>query len=77
MVISGSFAIGRLSLAKRTVEALPLALVGRVFDMLRKSWKGISKPAKRKGLASAEFVLTRDSARWQEISSICNREKHS
>lgn len=77
MVISGSFAIGRLSLAKRTVEALPLALVGRVFNMLRKSWKGISKPAKRKGLASAEFVLTGDSARWQEISSICNREKHS
>lgn len=75
-VISGSFAVGRWSLAKRTVEALPLALVGRVFNMLRKSWKGISKPAKRKGLASAEFVMTGDSARWQEISSMRSREKH-
>jgi coenzyme F420 hydrogenase subunit beta len=75
-VISGSFAIGRWSLAKRTVEALPLALVGRVFNMLRKSWKGLSKPAKRKGLASARFLDSPDPARWREITAL-NREAKS
>jgi coenzyme F420 hydrogenase subunit beta len=66
-VIRAAFAIGRRRWARRVVEALPLGLVGPAFNALRKGWKGASKPAKRKGLAEVEFVVTPSPERWAEV----------
>lgn len=67
-VISGSFAVGRNPIARWTVSKLPIELVGPAFNSLRKTWKGLSKPTKRKGLAEVEFVETK-TERWQEVRS--------
>ena len=70
VVISGSFAIGRNPLARWLIARLPLGLVGPAFNTLRKTWKGLSKPTKRKGLGEAQFVLTGEGDRWQEIGLV-------
>lgn len=57
LVISGIFLIGGTRLARRLIESLPLSLVGPLFNTLRKTWKDLSKPTKRKGLAGAEFEI--------------------
>ncbi|MBE0659206.1 MAG: Coenzyme F420 hydrogenase/dehydrogenase, beta subunit C-terminal domain [Bryobacteraceae bacterium] len=72
-VISGSFALGRSGWARRAVEMLPLAFAGRLFNLLRKTWKGMSKPTKRKGLASAAFISKSSPERWGELMAF--REK--
>ena len=69
VVISGSFAIGRLSIARWFVTQLPLALVGPAFNGLRKTWKSLSKPTKRKGLGKTNFIVTGESERWREIKN--------
>ncbi len=51
------FGIGRLPLARFLVEHLPIALVGPVFNTLRKTWKNASKPTKRKGLRNMQFII--------------------
>lgn len=66
-VISGSFTIGRQSWARWLIAKLPLEIVGPTFNTLRKSWKGLSKPTKRKGLGEVQFVITRNPTRWQEL----------
>lgn len=58
VVISGIFAFCGTSLARWGVEHLPLSVVGPLFDSLRKFWKGISKPTKRKGLLQMSFRAT-------------------
>jgi len=68
-VISGSFAIGRQPWARWLIAKLPLEIVGPVFNTLRKTWKGLSKPTKRKGLGEAQFVISRNSARFQELQT--------
>jgi coenzyme F420 hydrogenase subunit beta len=68
LAISGSFAIGRQAWTRWMVSRLPLGLVGPAFDALRQNWKRISKPAKRRGLAESEFVVTRNPQRWAEIT---------
>jgi coenzyme F420 hydrogenase subunit beta len=73
-VISGSFAIGRQAWARWLVSKLPLVVVGSVFNALRKGWKGVSKPTKRRGLAEARFVETGDRDRWQEVCGFNVRE---
>lgn len=77
LVISGSFAIGRFSLARWLIARLPLGLVGPAFNTLRKTWKGLSKPTKRKGLGEARFVLTDVGDRWQEITQFPNSKASS
>lgn len=59
-VISGSFAIGRQPWARWLISKLPLAIVGPLFNRLRQSWKSLSKPTKRQGLAATPFVRTQD-----------------
>ncbi len=73
-VISGSFRFGRQGWARWLVSRLPLGLVGPAFNALRKGWKSISKPTKRKGLASVDFTFRRNPERWSEISSFARRE---
>lgn len=73
-VISGSFALGRCGWARRAVELLPLALAGRLFNTLRKTWKGMSKPAKRKGLATAGFIFNGSEERWSELMAFREKE---
>jgi coenzyme F420 hydrogenase subunit beta len=70
-VISGSFLIGRQAWARWLVSKLPMELVGPTFNFLRKTWKGLSKPTKRKGLAEVKFVESeRGGDRWKEIQSV-------
>lgn len=57
-VISGLFALCQTGFARRLVEYLPLAILGPAFNVLRKSWKAVSKGGKRRGLTSTTFVLT-------------------
>ena len=53
------FAVGRTRPARRVVESIPLGLLGPLFDSLRKTWKRLSKPVKRKGLSGVTFIVTR------------------
>jgi coenzyme F420 hydrogenase subunit beta len=57
LVISAIFLVGGTRPARRIIEALPLSLVGPLFNTLRKTWKDLSKPTKRKGLANVEFEV--------------------
>lgn len=66
-VISGSFWVGSWGWARWLVSKLPIEVVGPAFNTLRKTWKGISKPTKRKGLAEARFIETNSTSRWQEL----------
>lgn len=67
-VISGSFAIGRQRWARWLVRQLPIGIVGPAFDLLRKRWKAVSKPTKRRGLAEVRFEVTPSPERWREIT---------
>ena len=51
------FAIGQSDIARFIIEHLPLSLVGPFFNSLRKFWKNVSKPTKRKGLQNMEFTI--------------------
>lgn len=55
------FGIGQLRIARFTVEHIPLSIVGPCFNALRKSWKNLSKPTKRKGLRNMKFRMTNTS----------------
>lgn len=60
VVIYLLFQIGSTRLARRLVEWVPISILGPIFNLLRKAWKGVSKPAKRKGLRDLEFITTSD-----------------
>ncbi|HZL94238.1 MAG TPA: Coenzyme F420 hydrogenase/dehydrogenase, beta subunit C-terminal domain, partial [Vicinamibacterales bacterium] len=51
-----AFGLGRLTSTRWIVERLPLFLIGPCFNAMRISWKAVSKPTKRKGLAEIEFT---------------------
>ena len=67
-VIRAVFAIGRQSWARWLVTKIPLGIIGPLFNWLRQSWKSASKPAKRKGLGEARFVVESNPERWKEIT---------
>ncbi len=50
IVISSIFIIGKWPISRWLIERIPISFLGPVFNTLRKSWKGLSKPTKRKGL---------------------------
>lgn len=54
------FIIGRSNLARSAVEKIPLKIVGSCFNLIRKSWKALSKPTKRKGLKTIKFKIYDD-----------------
>jgi coenzyme F420 hydrogenase subunit beta len=59
VIISGLFCFGQTKVARKMVEHIPIAWLGPCFNVLRKAWKNVSKPAKRKGLAQYDVTYTR------------------
>jgi coenzyme F420 hydrogenase subunit beta len=57
-VISGLFVICQTRIARWIIEFIPINIVGPLFDVLRKFWKNISKPTKRKGLLNTIYRST-------------------
>ncbi len=43
---------------RRLAESIPIQVLGPAFNTLRKAWKALSKPAKRKGLLNVQFITT-------------------
>jgi coenzyme F420 hydrogenase subunit beta len=60
LVILSIFGLCRTKLARKFVELVPLRLIGPLFNILRKSWKRVSKPTKRKGLGELSFEILAD-----------------
>jgi coenzyme F420 hydrogenase subunit beta len=60
-VISSIFIICRTRPARYVVERIPLSVIGPLFNNLRKSWKAISRPTKRKGLGETDYLVTKHS----------------
>jgi coenzyme F420 hydrogenase subunit beta len=50
VIIFSIFAVCRTKLARRLLKLVPVGVIGPFFDLLRKAWKSVSKPTKRKGL---------------------------
>ncbi len=61
VVIALIFAICGTRPARWIVEQIPIEILGPLFNTLRKSWKSISKPTKRKGMQAVEFIPTNTS----------------
>lgn len=57
-IVSGLFLVGRTRLARWIVEQIPLSVIGPFFNFLRQTWKRFSKPVKRQGLQTIDFVET-------------------
>ena len=55
IAISSIFAICGTRLARRLVEFIPVGFIGPLFNALRKAWKDVSKPTKRRGLRDLGF----------------------
>lgn len=75
IVITGSFMVGRLSISRWIVSKIPIGIVRPAFNWLRQTWKGLSKPTKRKGLAEVEFVRNEQGDRWAEITQFAQAEE--
>ena len=58
LVIALIFTVCATRPARRLAEQIPIQILGPIFNTLRKSWKSISKPAKRKGLLDVRFVTS-------------------
>ena len=58
VVISLLFALCSTSPARGLAERIPIRILGPLFNTLRKSWKTLSKPTKRKGLLEVQFMNT-------------------
>lgn len=74
-ILSFIFSIGKLSVTRKLVTFVPDKILGSAFDTLRKSWKSVSKPSKRKGLMTIDFEVTGDMKRWDEIQSLHPRNE--
>ena len=57
-VISGVILACQTRMARFAIEMVPLAIIGPLFDSLRKTWKWLSKPTKRRALFDLEFEPT-------------------
>jgi len=64
--ITSIFLICSTKALKKFVELLPISIIGPIFNVLRISWKKISKPIKRKGLENIEITLNSFSAITQK-----------
>ena len=60
---------GRLAFARKIVELMPLSIIGPMFDLIRRGWKAVSKPTKRRGLAELKVSITPLTNRWNEVTS--------
>lgn len=59
IVISLLFACGRLRISRWMVSRIPESVIGPFFDALRKKWKNLSRPTKRKGLKNFQITKTK------------------
>jgi coenzyme F420 hydrogenase subunit beta len=59
LVISAIFMVCGTRPSRAIVAHIPLSIIGPLFNTLRKTWKNLSKPTKRKGLRDVEFKETR------------------
>ncbi len=57
LFISSVFAICRTRLARLIAGKIPISILGPAFDFLRKQWKRLSKPTKRRGLSELRFSV--------------------
>jgi coenzyme F420 hydrogenase subunit beta len=55
--ISGIFLIGSSGLARFVLRQIPERIIGPLFNKARLSWKNLSKPTKRKGLADFRMIV--------------------
>lgn len=55
--ISGLFVTGRTWPARAALRMIPEKVIGPVFNKARLSWKNLSKPTKRKGLADFKMIV--------------------
>jgi len=55
--IASVFGICRTRFARKLVELVPSSLIGFLFDMMRRAWKKVSKPVKRKGMDDISFEI--------------------
>ena len=58
LVIIALFGLCRTRVARWLVRQFPERMVGVAFDVLRKGWKSMSKPAKRRGLSRLTMICT-------------------
>ena len=56
-VISGVILVCSNRLAQSVLGFIPIGPMGRFFNFSRKTWKNLSKPAKRKGLLHQEYTI--------------------
>jgi len=56
-VIGALFGVCRTRPARALAARRPVPIIGRIFNILRKGWKAVSKPAKRKGLRHLVMVI--------------------
>jgi coenzyme F420 hydrogenase subunit beta len=56
LVIAAIFALGSTAAARWLVERVPISVIGPLFDLLRRAWKRLSKPTKRRGLMAQRFI---------------------
>ncbi|WP_166041069.1 coenzyme F420 hydrogenase/dehydrogenase beta subunit N-terminal domain-containing protein [Sphingosinicella sp. YJ22] len=57
LAISGLFVVGGTGLARGVLRMIPEKVIGPVFNKMRLSWKNLSKPTKRKGLADFKMIV--------------------
>ncbi len=57
LVISAIFAVCRTWIARAMANRIPITILGPAFNTLRKRWKSISRPTKRKGLRDLQFSV--------------------
>lgn len=56
-VISGVILICSNPVSRWILQFIPVSLIGRFFNVSRKSWKSLSKPTKRKGLLTQNYTI--------------------
>lgn len=61
VVISLLFTCGRLRFSRWVVAHIPETVIGPFFNGLRKQWKNLSRPTKRKGLKNFQIIKTKKS----------------
>jgi coenzyme F420 hydrogenase subunit beta len=58
LIIVSILGICRTRFSRRLVEWIPVGVIGPLFDVLRRAWKKVSKPVKRKGLGDIPFEIS-------------------
>ena len=59
-IVSSIFSIASKPLSRKLSEKIPVTILGPIFNILRISWKKMSKPTKRKGLMNTKFLIKKE-----------------